>query len=92
MLDRNYIKPIPKKIIAAIKREDKKRYKAPCGISRFYSYLSTWRKDAEPIGLQLLGNDVLQNTAHVDLQFTIQNCKLDILHASSTQQTGITHK
>ena len=45
MLDRNYIKPIPKTIIAAIKREDKKHYKTPCGNSRCYSYLATWHKE-----------------------------------------------
>ena len=45
MLDRNYIKPIPKAIIAAIKREDKKQYKTPCGNTRFYSYLATWKKE-----------------------------------------------
>ena len=45
MLDRNYIKPIPKKMVALIKREDKKRYKTPCGNTRFYSYLSTWKKE-----------------------------------------------
>ena len=45
MLDRNYIKPIPKTIVAAIKRKDKNRYKTPCGNTRFYSYLSTWKKE-----------------------------------------------
>ena len=45
MLDRNYIKPIPKTIIAAIKREDKKHHKTPCGNSRCYSYLATWHKE-----------------------------------------------
>ena len=45
MLDRNYIKPIPKTIVAAIKREDKKHYKTPCGNSRCYSYLATWHKE-----------------------------------------------
>ena len=37
MLDRNYIKPVPKTIVAAIKREDKKHYKTPCGNSRCYA-------------------------------------------------------
>lgn len=45
MLDRNYIKSIPKTIVAAIKREDKKHYKTPCGNSRCYSYLATWHKE-----------------------------------------------
>jgi len=45
MLDRNYIKPIPKTIVAAIKRKDKNRYKTPCGNTRFYSYLSTRKKE-----------------------------------------------
>lgn len=45
MLDRNYVKPIPQNLIRAIKREDKKRYPNPHGITRFYSYLSTWRKE-----------------------------------------------
>ena len=45
MLDKNYIKPIPKKIVALIKHTDKQRYKKPCGITRFYSYLATWRKE-----------------------------------------------
>ena len=45
MLDKNYIKPIPKTIVAAIKREDKKHYKTPCGNSRCYSYLATWHKE-----------------------------------------------
>ena len=45
MLDKNYIKPIPKKIIALIKRNDKQRYKTPCGNTRFYSYLATWKKE-----------------------------------------------
>lgn len=45
MLDRNYIKPIPKKIVALIKRTDKQRYKTPCGNTRFYSYLATWKKE-----------------------------------------------
>ena len=45
MLDINYIKPIPKTIIAAIKRKDKKHYPEPCGNTRCYSYLATWRKE-----------------------------------------------
>ena len=45
MLDRNYIKPIPKTIVAAIKREDKKHHKTPCGNSRCYSYLATQHKE-----------------------------------------------
>ena len=45
MLDKNYIKPIPKKIIAAIKREDKKHHTSPCSNTRCYSYLSTWKKE-----------------------------------------------
>ena len=45
MLDVNYIKPIPKTIIASIKREDKKHYPAPCGNTRCYSYLATWHKE-----------------------------------------------
>lgn len=34
------IKPIPKYILALIKREDKKHYKAPAGKTRYYSYLT----------------------------------------------------
>lgn len=45
MLDKNYVKPIPKKIVALIKRKDKERYKTPCGNTRFYSYLATWKKE-----------------------------------------------
>ena len=45
MLDKNYIKPIPKTIVATIKREDKKHYKTPCGNTRCYSYLATWKKE-----------------------------------------------
>ena len=45
MLDKNYIKPIPKKMLALIKRTDKQRYKTPCGNTRFYSYLATWKKE-----------------------------------------------
>ena len=45
MLDKNYIKPIPKTIIASIKREDKKHYPAPSGNTRCYSYLATWHKE-----------------------------------------------
>ena len=45
MLDRTYIKPIPKHILALIKREDKKGYKTPCGNHRCYSYLATWKKE-----------------------------------------------
>ena len=45
MLDKNYVKPIPKSIIAIIKREDKIRYKTPCGNTRFYSYLAVWKKE-----------------------------------------------
>ena len=45
MLDKDYIKPIPKTLVATIKREDKKRYPAPCGNTRFYSYLATWHKE-----------------------------------------------
>lgn len=45
MLDRNYVKPIPKRIVALIKREDKKHYPTPCGNHRCYSYLATWKKE-----------------------------------------------
>ena len=45
MLTKEMIKPIPKYIVAIIKREDKKRYKMPCGNTRFYSYLTTWKKE-----------------------------------------------
>ena len=45
MLDENYIKPIPKKIVSAIKRVDKTHYKTPCGNTRCYSYLATWKKE-----------------------------------------------
>ena len=45
MLDKNYVKPIPKSIISTIKREDKIRYKTPCGNTRFYSYLAVWKKE-----------------------------------------------
>lgn len=45
MLDKNFIKPIPKKMVALIKREDKKRYSSPNGNTRFYSYLATWKKE-----------------------------------------------
>lgn len=34
------IKPIPKNILALIKREDKKYYKEPTGKTRYYSYLT----------------------------------------------------
>ena len=45
MLDKNYIKPIPKKILARIQAFDRKRYKTPNGNTRFYSYLATWKKE-----------------------------------------------
>ena len=45
MLDKNYIKPIPKSMVAAIKRKDKKAYSTPCGNTRFYSYLAVWKKE-----------------------------------------------
>ena len=45
MLTKEMIKSIPKYIVAIIKREDKKRYKTPCGNTRFYSYLTTWKKE-----------------------------------------------
>ena len=45
MLTKEMIKPIPQRILAIIKREDKKRYKNPCGNTRFYSYLATWKKE-----------------------------------------------
>lgn len=45
MLDKNYIKPIPKSIVSIIKREDRKRHRYPCGNTRFYSYLATWHKE-----------------------------------------------
>ena len=45
MLTKEMIKPVPKYMVAIIKREDKKRYKTPCGNTRFYSYLTTWKKE-----------------------------------------------
>ena len=45
MLDKNYVKPIPQRIVALIKREDKKHYPTPCGNHRCYSYLATWKKE-----------------------------------------------
>lgn len=39
------IKPIPKYIVALIKRKDKERYTTPCGNSRFYAYLAVWKKE-----------------------------------------------
>ena len=45
MLTKEMIKPIPKRMLAIIKREDRKRYKSPCGNTRFYSYLATWKKE-----------------------------------------------
>lgn len=45
MLDKNYVKPIPKRILAQIKRKDKKTYSTPSGHTRFYSYLATWKKE-----------------------------------------------
>ena len=45
MLDKNYIKPIPKKMITLIKRTDKQRFRKPCGNTRFYSYHATWKKE-----------------------------------------------
>ena len=43
MITTKDIKPIPKSMIAIIKREDKKRYEKPCGNSRFYAYLTVWK-------------------------------------------------
>ena len=34
------IKPIPKYMLALIKKEDKKRYAEPTGKTRYYSYLT----------------------------------------------------
>lgn len=45
MLTKEMIKPVPKYIVAIIKREDKKRHQTPCGNTRFYSYLATWNKE-----------------------------------------------
>ena len=45
MITKEMIKPIQKYMVATIKREDKKRYKTPCGNTRFYSYLTTWKKE-----------------------------------------------
>lgn len=45
MLDKNYIKPIPKTILAKIKSEDRHRFKSPNGQTRFYSYLAVWKKE-----------------------------------------------
>ena len=45
MLDIKSVKPIPQSIVAVIKHEDKQHYKTPCGNTRFYSYLATWRKE-----------------------------------------------
>ena len=45
MLTKEMIKPVPQYILAIIKRRDKQRYKTPCGITRFYSYLATWKKE-----------------------------------------------
>ena len=43
MITQKDIKPIPKYMIAIIKRADKKRYETPCGNSRFYAYLTVWK-------------------------------------------------
>ncbi len=43
MITQKDIKPIPKYMIAIIKREDKQRYKTSCGNSRFYAYLTAWK-------------------------------------------------
>ena len=45
MLDTNYVKPIPKYILAKIKREDKVSYHVHAGNQRFYAYLATWKKE-----------------------------------------------
>lgn len=39
------LKPIPKYILNLIKRRDKKYYKSPCSNTRFYAYLTRWKKE-----------------------------------------------
>lgn len=39
------IKPIPKYIKKLIEREDKKDFKKPCGATRFYAYMSRFKKE-----------------------------------------------
>ena len=45
--------------------------------------------ELEPVSLEFLGHDVFQNTAHVDLQVTVQQRKLNIFHAGRAQQTRV---
>lgn len=45
MLSTNYVKPIPKYILAKIKSKDKTSYHVHAGKQRFYSYLATWKKE-----------------------------------------------
>lgn len=40
-----YLKPIPKYITDLIAKRDGKYYKTPNGITRFYSYLTRWKKE-----------------------------------------------
>ena len=45
MLDRNFNKPIPKYILNLIKKADKKCYKSPSSIRRFYSYFTKYNDE-----------------------------------------------
>ena len=43
MITQKDINPIPKYMLAIIKRKDKQHYETPCGNSRFYAYLAVWK-------------------------------------------------
>ena len=44
-MDINKIKPIPKYILAAIKKKDATLYPSSSGLNRFYAYLAIWNKE-----------------------------------------------
>ena len=45
MITEKDVRPIPKYILNAIMRKDKKFYPTPAGINRFYAYLAVWKKE-----------------------------------------------
>ena len=44
-MDINKIGPIPKYILAAIKKKDATLYPSSCGSNRFYAYLAIWNRE-----------------------------------------------
>ena len=64
----NKIKPIPKYIVDMIRRRDKKEHPKPCGLTRFYSYLT--KNDCE----------LVKVTVAVKHRYTKWHCKQVAVH------------